>query len=95
MVNFRAFSRPAGPMVYGCAVYPIASQKEMASLGFADSKQLTEKKRDEIFEKMREMPERIYWITHVLSPNQISNAMLKRWVRWLLGRGASEGRADT
>lgn len=68
-------------MVYGCAVYPIDNKTEMSKMEFADSKQLTEKKREEIFKKIQNMPEKIYWITHVLSPNYISNSMLKRQVK--------------
>jgi ribonuclease H2 subunit A len=42
-----------GPMVYGAAYWPVKADEEMSSLGFDDSKALTEKAREELFEKVK------------------------------------------
>ena len=46
----------------------------------SDSKTLTEEKRDEIFDKIHAATDKIGWIVHILSPNYISNSMLRRFV---------------
>ena len=44
-----------GPMVYACSFYALKNQTEIAKhFKFADSKVLTEQKRDEIYAKMCE-----------------------------------------
>ncbi|XP_032516615.2 ribonuclease H2 subunit A [Danaus plexippus] len=70
-----------GPMVYGIAYCPINQKKVLESLGCADSKALTEEKRDEIFLKMlteKEAVDNVGWMAEVISPNYISNSMYKR-----------------
>lgn len=68
-----------GPMVYGTAFYPLKLKDEMSKMEFADSKQLTEEKRDKLFEKMcGKLQDKIGWSVDILSPNLISNSMLKR-----------------
>ena len=66
-------------MVYSLAYFPLASKKELKKLDFADSKTLTEEKREQIFEKIGENDYKdIGWLTTVLSPVTISNSMFKR-----------------
>ncbi|KAK2143783.1 hypothetical protein LSH36_814g03061 [Paralvinella palmiformis] len=68
-----------GPMVYGTSFCPVAIKDEIRELGLADSKTLTEEKRDEIFDKIHAATDKIGWIVHILSPNYISNSMLRRF----------------
>lgn len=66
-------------MVYGTAFYPLKLKNEMSKMEFADSKQLTEDKRDKLFEKMcGKLQNKLGWSVDILSPNLISNSMLKR-----------------
>ncbi|XP_065826592.1 ribonuclease H2 subunit A-like [Oscarella lobularis] len=67
-----------GPMVYCLCYCPTRSLEGLKKLGFADSKQLTEEKRDRLFEIMQANEDFIGWNTKILSPNTISNAMLRR-----------------
>ena len=75
-----------GPMVYSLAYFPVSLSKQMKSMEFADSKQLTEEKREEIFEKLisnhssKDSNElsNVGWFTKILSPNTISNGNFKR-----------------
>ena len=45
-----------------------------------DSKTLNEEQREELFKTINEHDQILGWITRVLSPNYISNEMLRRWV---------------
>lgn len=68
-------------MVYGVAYCPINQKKILESLGCADSKALTEDKRDEIFKKMLSEQvsiDNIGWKAEVISPKYISNSMYRR-----------------
>ena len=68
-------------MVYGIAFCPIKEKEILKTLGCADSKQLTEEKREEIFDDMQKMnyaKDSMGWAVEVLSPNQISMCMLRR-----------------
>lgn len=67
-----------GPMVYGISFCPINSLVLLNKLGCADSKELTEEKRDEIFSKICESSKTVGWITDIISPNFICNNMLSR-----------------
>ncbi|XP_013173229.1 PREDICTED: ribonuclease H2 subunit A [Papilio xuthus] len=70
-----------GPMVYGVAYCPLSQKKILESLGCADSKALTEDKRDEIFTKMlteQESIDNVGWKAEVISPKYISNSMYRR-----------------
>ncbi|XP_035781754.1 ribonuclease H2 subunit A-like [Anopheles albimanus] len=70
-----------GPMVYGIAFCPLSKKDVLKSLGFADSKQLTEEKRDQIFDEMNQKDfatEVIGWAVEAISPNTISMSMLRR-----------------
>lgn len=44
-----------GPMVYGCAIWPSSHRVELAKIGFGDSKQLNEKKRNQLYEAMKKL----------------------------------------
>jgi ribonuclease H2 subunit A len=65
-------------MVYGTAFYSLKLKEQMSKMEFADSKQLSEKERDKLFEKINEIKDKLGWIVNILSPNLISNSMLKR-----------------
>lgn len=68
-------------MVYGVAYCPINQTKVLKDLGCADSKALTEEKRDDIFTKMlseEESLSNVGWSAEIISPNYISNSMYKR-----------------
>jgi len=67
-----------GPMVYGICYCPISLAEKLASLGFADSKTLTEKDRENLLTVIEENNEFIGWAVKVISPTQISNDMLRQ-----------------
>ncbi|KAL9926422.1 ribonuclease H2 subunit A [Glossina fuscipes fuscipes] len=70
-----------GPMVYGIAYCPLNSKQILTDLGCADSKELTEEKRDVIFDNINTQPYAcscIGWAVEIISPNVISNNMLGR-----------------
>ncbi|XP_049872321.1 ribonuclease H2 subunit A [Pectinophora gossypiella] len=70
-----------GPMVYGVAYCPVSQKKVLEDLGCADSKALTEEKRDDIFTKMLTEVEslgNVGWAAEIISPNYISNSMYRR-----------------
>jgi ribonuclease H2 subunit A len=66
-----------GPMVYACCAWPIQNKQEYSSLGFADSKVLTEAKRDKLFNILSELSQ-VKQKTCVLSSEYISTSMLSR-----------------
>ncbi|XP_066156546.1 ribonuclease H2 subunit A [Euwallacea fornicatus] len=67
-----------GPMVYGAAFIPINEQMVLEQLECADSKALTEEKRDQIFEKICETSNKMGWTVELIAPNSICNSMLSR-----------------
>ncbi|VDO26402.1 unnamed protein product [Haemonchus placei] len=70
-----------GPMVYGCAISPIDKDSELRELGVADSKALTEIKREEIFDDMNnneETKQVVAFAVCCLSAQHISTSMLRR-----------------
>ncbi|XP_061402823.1 ribonuclease H2 subunit A [Musca vetustissima] len=70
-----------GPMVYGIAFCPITSKQALIDLGCADSKQLTEEKRDIIFDDINTKEYAntcIGWAVEIISPNVISTSMFRR-----------------
>lgn len=68
-----------GPMVYGTCYSPISKKEELKDLNFADSKTLTEEKREDIFEMLNKTENLIGWMIEILSPTFISNSMLRRF----------------
>ncbi|XP_071640755.1 ribonuclease H2 subunit A [Temnothorax longispinosus] len=67
-----------GPMVYGISYSPLSQKQLLVDLGCADSKSLTEKKRDEIFDDICKHRDSIGWAIDVISPNVIANSMYRR-----------------
>ncbi|VDM52825.1 unnamed protein product [Angiostrongylus costaricensis] len=70
-----------GPMVYGCAASPLDCENELKELGVADSKALTETKREEIFTDMctnKSTMQIVAYAVCCLSPQHISTSMLRR-----------------
>lgn len=70
-----------GPMSYAIAYYPQAEEQVLAKMEFADSKSLTEVKREKLFEAVQSNEkgyQNIGYMIKVISPNAISNAMLRR-----------------
>ncbi|KAH8266512.1 hypothetical protein KR044_010654, partial [Drosophila immigrans] len=70
-----------GPMVYGISYCPLDSKKALVELGCADSKQLTEEKRDLIFNELNTLEYAnscIGWAVEIISPNVISTSMYRR-----------------
>lgn len=68
-------------MVYGIAFCPLDKIDVLKKLGCADSKQLTEEKRDTIFNDLHTQDyakENIGWAVEAISPHSISTSMLRR-----------------
>lgn len=68
-------------MVYGIAFCPLNKTEILKTLGCADSKALTEEKRDDILVRMlteEEPTKNVGWATEIISPNYISNSMYRR-----------------
>lgn len=73
-----------GPMSYGLAYFPVDKESLLARLKFADSKALTESTRESLFEAIQSKSEGfedLGYIIKIISPNMISNSMLRRLVR--------------
>lgn len=67
-----------GPMVYGICYCPVSMMDKLADLGFADSKTLTEEKRDKLLTVIEENTDFIGWAIKIIAPTRISNDMLGR-----------------
>lgn len=70
-----------GPMVYAVAYYPANCEEQLSKMKFADSKQLTETARENLFEALQGTQTEfkdIGYAIKILSPNMISNCMLRR-----------------
>lgn len=65
-------------MVYGTTFCPINEQMILVKLDCADSKALTEEKRDVIFNNICKESKSIGWAVEIISPNYICNSMLSR-----------------
>jgi ribonuclease H2 subunit A len=64
-------------MIYACCAWPVKEKARLASLGFADSKTLTEKRREQLFNDLKSESSVLYE-TEILTPEYISNMMLGR-----------------
>lgn len=72
-----------GPMSYGIAYYPQKDENVLARMKFADSKALTETAREQLFEALQTKEggfQDIGYLIKIISPNMISNSMLRRLV---------------
>lgn len=67
-----------GPMVYGTCYCPITRKETLEEKKFADSKTLSAERREEMFSDICKSNKWIGWKVTILSPNIISNSMLKR-----------------
>ncbi|KAJ1720873.1 hypothetical protein LPJ53_004545 [Coemansia erecta] len=69
-----------GPMVYATCFCKESYYNELSSLGFADSKQLTEEQRDRLFARLQQpdVLEGNGWSIRCISPQDISQCMLRR-----------------
>lgn len=67
-----------GPMVYGICYCPADREHDLKVLECADSKTLTEKKREAIFDKICSEKDYVGWKIEIISPNIICNRMLQR-----------------
>ncbi|RUS35145.1 ribonuclease H-like domain-containing protein [Jimgerdemannia flammicorona] len=69
-----------GPMVYSVCFCAESKYEELKKMGFADSKTLKEDDRDSLFTVVERHPDFVGWSVCVLSPQEISSGMLKKWV---------------
>ena len=72
-----------GPMVYGSAFCAVEDEKKLRAMGFNDSKQLTEAKRDELWAALQ-TSKFIGWNIRVLDAPEISAGMLRRHQKYNL-----------
>ena len=66
-----------GPMVYGSAFCAVEDEAKLKSMGFMDSKQLTEAKRDQLWAELQTCGF-IGWKIRVLDAKFISGGMLRK-----------------
>ncbi|VDK36255.1 unnamed protein product [Taenia asiatica] len=64
------------PMLYACAVAPLGKNSALKEMGLADSKQLTEEKREELLKQMLNEGDWIAYTIHSISPMEITEKML-------------------
>jgi ribonuclease H2 subunit A len=67
-----------GPMVYGTCFCAVSKTEDVKQTGVADSKVLSEEKREELFRCIDSSSHLLGWKVEILSPNDISNCMLRR-----------------
>lgn len=70
-----------GPMTYAVAYYPQKGETILAKMKFADSKELTEQVREQLFESLQVKGDGFQDLGYsikIISPNMISNSMLRR-----------------
>lgn len=65
-------------MVYAVFFCCTKYKENLKEIGCADSKSLNEKKREDVFSRIAANSDNLGWIVDVISPNAISNGMLKR-----------------
>ncbi|CAH8537130.1 unnamed protein product [Dicrocoelium dendriticum] len=68
-----------GPMVYACVLCPLAKSDSLKTLGFADSKVLSEQQRERLLTEVVLKNEWISGAVRVISPVFISDKMLDRY----------------
>ncbi|GAA5903678.1 hypothetical protein JCM8208_003657 [Rhodotorula glutinis] len=67
-----------GPQVYGIAFCQLSYSDTLKSMGFADSKTLTDPLREELFKDMLEHADDVKYAATVMSPADISMGMLRK-----------------
>lgn len=68
-----------GPMTYAVAYFPETLASSLSQMKFADSKTLTEETRHKLFESIgSEGFSNLGYVIKIISPNVISNSMLRR-----------------
>ncbi|KAM7026461.1 ribonuclease H2 subunit A [Acridotheres tristis] len=67
-----------GPMVYAICYCPVEKLEELAALGVADSKTLSEAERERRFELLEAAGDLVGWGLQVLPPDHISACMQQR-----------------
>ncbi|PIA16028.1 ribonuclease H2 subunit A-like protein [Coemansia reversa NRRL 1564] len=69
-----------GPMVYATCFCRESYYEQLSSIGFADSKQLTEEQRERLFLRLQttEIRKHTGWSIRCISPQDISQSMLRR-----------------
>ena len=72
-----------GPMVYGSAFCAVEDEGKLRAMGFNDSKQLTEAKRDSLWAELQ-VNGFIGWRIRVLEAAEISAGMLRRYQKYNL-----------
>lgn len=92
-----------GPMVYACAIAPIANKEMLKNMEFDDSKQLTSERRLEMYQDIQ-TSEKILSFVNAVSAAEISAKMLARQrtslneiaekctidlIRWAISQGAN------
>ncbi|KAM7541299.1 hypothetical protein Aperf_G00000040366 [Anoplocephala perfoliata] len=65
-----------GPMLYACAVAPLSKNASLKEMGLADSKQLTEEKREDLLKEMLNKSDWVAYTIHAISPMEITEKML-------------------
>ncbi|VDL19990.1 unnamed protein product [Hymenolepis diminuta] len=65
-----------GPMLYACAVAPVSKIASLKEMGLADSKQLTEGKREDLLKEMLKECNWVAYTIHAISPMEITEKML-------------------
>ena len=66
-----------GPMSYGAAFCAVTYKPALARQAYADSKTLTEEKRDKLFEQMKKDAQ-LGWLVDVISAEALSTKMLRK-----------------
>eukprot|EP00742_Colponemidia_sp_Colp-10_P007890 GILJ01008510.1.p1 GENE.GILJ01008510.1~~GILJ01008510.1.p1 ORF type:complete len:276 (+),score=39.07 GILJ01008510.1:39-866(+) len=67
-----------GSMVYGSAYCPLSYHETLKSIGFADSKQLKEEEREQLFSSIKENKDNIGYHVRVITPEELSAKMLRK-----------------
>ena len=75
-----------GPMVYGSAFCAVDDEHRLRKMGFNDSKQLTEAKREQLWNDMQTL-DFIGWKIRSLEATEISEGMLRRHQKCATLRG--------
>ncbi|MBP6332500.1 MAG: ribonuclease HII [Aminivibrio sp.] len=78
----------AGPVVAAAAVLTPAQEEELLSLGLTDSKKLTPRRREFLFERMLSL--NVRWRAQAASPARIDGMNILRASLWAMGRSVEK-----